>query len=348
VTPVYFATNRLGLGNPVSDFGIDVNPSGAVTFGRAQVADATATANLLQPLVLDNLSGGTFWQPLCDAIVRAPENHLLVYVHGFDYRFDESVVRAAQLAPWFAAATPPLPSVVLAYCWNSRGHFSLSSYGEDYNRATAAADGFRQFLRALVPLIVAFRAYPGRTRRVTLLAHSMGNHVLCGGLLAALGSNPGQYNPAGPAPLFDCTILAASDERADSLSAGQGLSLAARISRRVCVYYNNQDLPLTDISSCFHHGPRLGMDGPADKPAFGAAPYCFVNCSVASPIDKHGTPLDPQRHQYYRLVPEVRDDMSAVMLGLADATLPNRVFRPAGNYYRLNLRTPNPEIEYHH
>jgi esterase/lipase superfamily enzyme len=344
--PVYFATNRAGIGSPPTDFG--ATPASALTFGRADVADASAAADLLQPLTLNGLSSGNFWPALQDEIVQSQANHLFFYIHGFDYRFNESIVRAAQLGPWYGAGIRPLPSVVIAFCWPSIGTFSLDSYGDDYQRADGSGEAFRQFFTAMVPLIARFRAYPGRVRRVSLMAHSLGNHVLCVGLGKTIGMAPGQYNPAGQAPLFDTTILTASDEDADSLSTKDRLAYTAAISRRVYVYYNQQDIPLTDISQCYHHKARLGTDGPPDMPLFGTAPYGFINCSVASPIDSHGTPLDPEHHQYYRLVPEVRDDMCGVMLGIADDQLQNRVYRPAGNYYRLNLRTPNPDEDFHH
>ncbi|HEY1711140.1 MAG TPA: alpha/beta hydrolase [Rhizomicrobium sp.] len=344
--PVYFATSRTGIGSPPTGFGSV--PGGTLTFGRADVTDASATADLLQPLTLTSLSSGTFWPALQDEIVQSQANHLFLYIHGFDYRFNESIVRAGQLGLWYGAGTRPLPSIVVAFCWPSLGTFSLSSYGDDYQRADGSGDAFRQFLIAMVPLIARFRSYPGRTRRVSLMAHSLGNHVLCVGLGKAIGTAAGQYNPAGQAPLFDTTILTASDEDADSLSGSDRLAYTAALSRRVYVYYNEQDIPLTDISQCYHHKARLGTDGPPDMPHFGASPYAFINCSVASPIDIHGTPLDPEHHQYYRLVPEVRDDMCGVMQGVADDQLVNRVYRPAGNDYRLNLSKPNPDEEFHH
>jgi esterase/lipase superfamily enzyme len=129
----------------------------------------------------------------------------------------------------------------------------------------------------------------------------------------------------------------ASDEDADALSSGSGLGVLMDISQQVTLYYNNQDLPLTTISRAVHGVSRLGIDGPADKTSFRNRNISFINCSAANPELPNRARLDPQWHQYYRLVPEVRDDLCGVMAGCDLATLPNRTYRKAQNYYRLSL-----------
>jgi hypothetical protein len=86
------------------------------------------------------------------------------------------------------------------------------------------------------------------------------------------------------------------------------------------------------------HGiARLGVDGPADKASFRGRNISFINCSAANPELPGKARLDPQWHQYYRLVPEVRDDLCGVMAGRDGENLVNRTFRKARNYYRLSL-----------
>jgi hypothetical protein len=84
---------------------------------------------------------------------------------------------------------------------------------------------------------------------------------------------------------------------------------------------------------------RLGIDGPPDKESFRGHNISFVNCSAANPFvnKKKEIRLDPQWHQYYRLVPEVRNDICGAMLGLDDGAMPNRIYRKKGNYWRLDL-----------
>jgi esterase/lipase superfamily enzyme len=173
------------------------------------------------------------------------------------------------------------------------------------------------------------------------MAHSMGNHALAAGLQATLGTAPGQYDPAGQAPIFDRVLLIAADEDADALSRPDKLAPLLGLAERVYVYYNEQDVPLSTVSRAIHCTARLGLSGPPDKPAFRGRNVVFVNCSAANPEDLDH-PTDLQRHQYYRLIPEVRDDLCGVMCCGGDAALPNRSFVSALNYWRLDVAAMAP------
>jgi esterase/lipase superfamily enzyme len=337
MTPIYFATGRIPVNPPnPTDFGTDPNPLGTVTFGKALVADASATADLRQPLTLQQTSTGTFWEALQDEIVKGTARTLVLNLHGFDYTFGESIVGAAKLIGWYGAGRPSAGIAMVCFCWPSRGRQNLDDYRVDYARATGSGDAFRQFLRAIVPIIGAFRAADPANRRVVLLAHSMGNHVLRAGLQSALGTATGQYNPAGLPPLLDAVILAAADEDADALSHGDKLAPLGVLARRVYVYYHNQDVPLNTLSRTIHGTSRLGINGAPDKVSFRAANVTFVNCSAAYFKNDKGEDLDPTGHQYYRIVPAVRDDICSVISGLADDKIANRLYRSDDNYFRVD------------
>jgi esterase/lipase superfamily enzyme len=338
MTDVYFATSRAPIGDPdTTDFGPDPSQQAAIIFGKAVVADASQDADLEQAVALQNLSSGHFWQALQDEIVNASVSDLLLFVHGFDNSFRSAINQAAKLIGWYGAGTPPVSCVAVALSWPSLDQLTPEGYGDDCQRADGAGDAFRQWMRALIPIVAAFRnARPG-PRRVTLLTHSMGNHVLAEGLQSLLGTAPGQYDPAGQAPLFDCAILAAADEDADALSHDDKLAKLVKLVARVHVYYNNGDVPLGTISHAYHRTARLGQSGPPDMPSFRGAPYTFVNCSAATEKKPNGETADPEGHQYYREVRVVRDDICGVMLGIADDKLPNRTYREDGNYYRLDI-----------
>ncbi|HEV8390235.1 MAG TPA: alpha/beta hydrolase [Dongiaceae bacterium] len=336
---VYFATNR----NPIDDsaipnnFGTDFNPAGDVLFGRAilqSVADESELGN--SNLAIDALNPGEFPPAIRQAIVGG-EDHLLITLHGFDYRFREAMMRAGYVGAWFGKGKPAVSSTIVAFSWPSLGSLTVDAYKKDYQSAGSSGGAFRRFLLALMPVLSAYRK-GGANRRVTLMAHSMGNHFLHAGLQAAVGTAPGQIAPSALAEVVDQVVLIASDEDADALSSGVGVSSLVGVVKSMVVYYNNQDIPLTTISRAAHGIGRLGMDGAPDKLSFAGKNIAFVNCSAANPKLKNGERLDPQWHQYYRLVPEVRDDLCGVMLGRSQ--LPNRVYRAAENYYRLNLRRP--------
>lgn len=85
----------------------------------------------------------------------------LVFVHGFNTRFDDSVYRMTQLV--HDAGYPGTP---VLFSWASAGR--ITDYVYDNNSATAARDRLEATLRILV------RA---GARRVDIIAHSMGNWV---------------------------------------------------------------------------------------------------------------------------------------------------------------------------
>lgn len=338
--PVYFGTNRNPIASAVpNNFGTDFNPdNGAVTFGRAvlqSVDDESEIGN--SNLAVDSLSPTTFLPGLQSAIVNGDPNHLLIYLHGFDYRFREAAMRAGILGQWFNSGPKKIASTMLAFTWPSLGSLSIDAYKTDYRSSGASGGAFRTFLQALVPIMSAFKkARAGR--RISLMAHSMGNHFLRAGLQSAIGTGPGQILPRTLSPLIDRVFLLASDEDDDALNRPDGLAPTLAITERVYQYYNNMDIALGAFSRPIHGVGRLGIDGPRDKPNFADRNITFVNCSAANRILKNGARQDEQWHQYYRLVPEVRDDICGAMRGLADGDFPNRVFRKKENYYRLNLK----------
>lgn len=337
--PVYFGTNRNPITSAVpNNFGTDFDPGGAVTFGRAvmqSVDDESELGN--SNLTVDSLSPTTFLPALQKEIVNADPDHLLIYLHGFDYRFREVAMRAGILGQWFNSGPKKVASTILAFTWPSLGSLSIDAYKTDYRSSGASGGGFRTFLQAVVPIITAFKQADS-SRRVSLMAHSMGNHFLRAGLQAAIGTAPGQIAPSSLVGLIDRIFLLASDEDADALNRPDGLTPTLAMCDRVYQYYNNMDIALGTFSRPIHGVGRLGIDGPPDKPNFASRNITFVNCSAANRILKNGQRQDEQWHQYYRLVPEVRDDICGAMRGMADADFPNRVFRKKENYYRLNLK----------
>ena len=334
---VYFCTNRNPLRTSiVNNFGTDFNPAPAmITYGVADVRSIKREGDLSeQNISVDDLTGDTFSPEIQEAIQDGPD-HLLISVHGFDYRFREAVMRTAWLIDWFKRGTPSLRTNAILFSWPSLGSLTPEAYEADWDRATGSSGAFRLFFNAMVPLIRDFKAAK-TSRRVSLLAHSMGNHALASGLASTIGSAPGQHPPGGT-PLFDRVVLAAADEDGDALSRIDRLACLQQLAERTYVYYNNQDVPLLSFSRLLHGSSRLGIDGPPDKPRFRGLNYTFVNCSAANP-NTNDDPTDPQGHQYYRLVPEVRDDICGVFSGALDDTLPNRTYRDAENYYRLDCK----------
>jgi len=337
---IFYVTNR----NPDSataptSYGIDFNgaapgrltcgiadvtvPAGNTPDGRPMEASTPAAIRLSDP------SDGDFSATAKQAITAGPP-HLVISVHGFQYLFWESVTRAEYLSRWFAQGAYGNENTVIAFGWPSAG--DLAQYERDYGIAGTSGQALAQLLMTLRPLIAAFRQNHGAAARVTLLAHSMGNHVVDAAFAAV---------PSGSDLSYDRILLVAADESRGELAPTGKLALGLTIADRVYVYYNNQDFPLAISASVYHPFViRLGMDGPPNKDDFKGRNISFINASAVNYGDLQN-PKDSERHQYYRMIPEVRDDIGAVMRKISDDQIPNRIYRDDPhygweNYWRIN------------
>jgi esterase/lipase superfamily enzyme len=96
---------------------------------------------------------------------------VLVFVHGFNNRFDDAVYRFAQIV--HDAKAPGIP---VLFTWPSRGELKLRAYTYDRESANYSRDAFEQLLATLA-------ANPN-VKEINIVAHSMGNWVT----LEALGA----------------------------------------------------------------------------------------------------------------------------------------------------------------
>jgi len=87
---------------------------------------------------------------------------VLVFVHGFNNRFDDAVYRFAQIV--HDAKTPAIP---VLFTWPSRGEARLRAYTYDRESANFSRDALEDLLDML--------AKQPRVTEVNVLAHSMGN-----------------------------------------------------------------------------------------------------------------------------------------------------------------------------
>ena len=106
----------------------------------------------------------SFNAALAVATKQAGHGKVLVFVHGFNNRFDDAVYRFAQIAHDSKARAIPV-----LFTWPSRGEVELRAYTYDRDSATYSRDALEQLLDTLA-------RHPSVTE-VTVLAHSMGNWV---------------------------------------------------------------------------------------------------------------------------------------------------------------------------
>jgi esterase/lipase superfamily enzyme len=341
---VFYITNRTP-DNPAAptSFGIDFNGPvpGGLTFGVADIAappghGPTGLPNEApnqQSVQISDAAVADFSAAAKEQILAGPP-HLILSVHGFQYLFWEAMARADYLSRWFNEGPYANPNTMIAFSWPSAG--KLGQYPRDWSYATSSGAGLAEALLAVRPLIDAFRRRHLEASRITLLAHSMGNHVLDAALA---GGAPGT-----PPPTYNRIILVAADEDRNQLTAPGKLAAARQLGDRVYVYYNNQDVALAISNLVFHEFVvRLGVEGAPNKGAFKGSNLCFINASAAG-AGNPANPYDSEGHQYYRMIPEMRNDICAVMRGMVDGAIPNRIYRDDPrydweNYWRVDTTT---------
>ncbi|HMM92781.1 alpha/beta hydrolase [Bradyrhizobium sp.] len=101
------------------------------------------------------------------AITRAAQagrTKVLIFVHGFNNRFDEAVFRFAQIVHDSKSQAIPV-----LYTWPSRGEVALSAYTYDRESANYSRDALEQLLAAL--------SRDPNVAEINIVAHSMGNWV---------------------------------------------------------------------------------------------------------------------------------------------------------------------------
>jgi esterase/lipase superfamily enzyme len=96
------------------------------------------------------------------AVARVPKRRVLVFIHGFNNRFEDAVFRFAQIVHDSRA-----PVVPVLFTWPSRG--SILAYGYDRESSTWSRNALETMLKAI--------ARDPSVGEISILAHSMGNVV---------------------------------------------------------------------------------------------------------------------------------------------------------------------------
>jgi esterase/lipase superfamily enzyme len=315
---VYFATNRnkVDTTDLSQRFGTTLMPpadASSVTYARAFV-DGIDLADEDSGVItsIDNLTQSRFADGDV-ADIGASGRNLLIFIHGFDNSFSDAIKRAAFNRVWFAASgIAAADCTMLAFTWPSLGQaisfpFIERDYDTDQLNAGLSGAAVVAFLQQLEPIIATARA---AGKRVFLLAHSMGNHVLSATVEQWFANRlPGTM-------LFDEVFLAAADEDYDNMSipTGSGLGRLRQLARRISVLWSVNDVAMA-ASFVVNHIQRLGYSGPEhlhDPSLFALTQFRMVDAGQVN--DFPLTAFDAS-HQYYRRSPKVRGDIAVTMAG---------------------------------
>lgn len=175
--PILVATTReRSVRDPGELFGSDRAPK--VSYASINISippDSTRTVGEVQwPLSLpgdpqrdfvtvsaEYLGDQSFSSALSAEAKQMRRSKVLVFVHGFNNRFDEAVYRLAQIAHDSNA-----PAIPVLFSWPSRGEVRLVAYAADRESASSSRDALSQLLDTI--------SQNPNVKEITVLAHSMG------------------------------------------------------------------------------------------------------------------------------------------------------------------------------
>ena len=109
----------------------------------------------------DRLDAQSFNAAISAMARSTGRKRVLVFVHGYNNRFDEAVYRLAQIVQDLKA-----PVIPVLFSWPSRGLTQLSAYKDDFDSANYSRGDLRRLLRVI--------ALNRDVDEVTVLCHSMG------------------------------------------------------------------------------------------------------------------------------------------------------------------------------
>lgn len=213
-----------------------VGSLGRGLFGRIFKGD-----NRVKLQGIDILAERQFWSSLANevAALSASDQQGLIFLHGYNTKFEDAARRTAQLKVDLAHKGP-----AGFFSWPSLG------YGAGYAGDEAAIEGSESAIR---DFLVDFAKRSGASA-VHIIAHSMGNR----GLLRAMDAIANAAASAAPVR-FGQVFLAAPDVDAQlfrNLAAAYG-----RLSIRATLYVTNNDEAI-GLSRRLHRFARVGLTPP--------------------------------------------------------------------------------------
>lgn len=172
-----------------------------------------------------------------------PGRRVLLFVHGFNNRFEEAVYRFAQIVHDAKA-----PAVPVLFTWPSRG--SIFAYGYDRESTTYSRNALENLLRVL--------SRDPQVGEITILAHSMGN-LLTLESLRQMAIRDGRV-----APKIRDVLLAAPDVDVD-LALGSVRDMGAR-RPSLTLFASADDRALAVSRRVWGDSVRLGAIMPDQEP----------------------------------------------------------------------------------
>lgn len=216
---------------------------------------------------------------------RFYQDHILLFIHGFNVGFDDAVYAAAQIS--WDINFDGLPCI---YSWPSRGELSLAAYTYDRNSAQQSRNRIASFLKMLAGIKGA--------KHVSIVAHSMGNMALIEALRQL--QTPGESSKK----LFSEIVLAAPDMDRDNFIDLAGM--LPKFADGVTLYASANDKALNASKRLAAKIPRAG-----DVPDGGPVVVPMIDTIDASSVSSY---VFGMNHSYFATNRSVVSDIGRLIL----------------------------------
>jgi esterase/lipase superfamily enzyme len=193
----------------------------------------------------DYLDQQGFVSALAAEAKRTKRSKVLVFVHGFNNRFDDAVYRFAQIA--YDSKAQALP---VLFTWPSRGETKLRAYTYDRESANFSRDALENLLDTL--------ARQPNISEVTILAHSMGN------LIALEALRTRSIRVARKPDKIKNVLLVAPDVDVDVFRSQ--IHRIGTGNLRFALFVSQDDSALSLSRTIWGDMPRLGSLDPEQEP----------------------------------------------------------------------------------
>jgi esterase/lipase superfamily enzyme len=177
------------------------------------------------------------------SVMKSPDHSVLVFIHGFNNRFEDSLYRFAQIA--HDTGTDSAPILVT---WPSRG--STLAYGYDRESTNYTRDALETLFQYL--------AHDPDIKEVSILAHSMGNWLALESLRQMAIRNGGLPTK------FKNVMLAAPDVDVDVFRTQ--IADMGKQHPRFTLFVSQDDRALAISRRVWGDIPRLGSINPEQAP----------------------------------------------------------------------------------
>lgn len=234
---------------------------------------------------------------LLTELKQSKYKQVLLYIHGFA-NLPEDVFNAVEEMQGLCNRKKKDEVLVVPVIWPCDAEKGLvSAYWSDEKSADASAYAFGRMFERFMFWRNSALANPSEdpcTKRINLLAHSMGNRVLRHTLELW-----NKHDQKGGLPLlFRNTFMIAADVLNESLHKGQPGELISHTSRNVVVYFASDDLALraSKIANVANYeaSRRLGHTGPEDMDLTPKNVYA-IDCDEVNTLYDN-----PKGHSYFR------------------------------------------------